>query len=33
MLRVMPSAAQAETSVDAEEPETDARPARARVPG
>ena len=33
MLRVMPSAAQAETSVDAEEPEADARPARARVPG
>jgi hypothetical protein len=33
MLRVMPSAAQAETAVDAEEPEADARPARARVPG
>ena len=31
MLRVMPSAAQAETSDDAEE--ADARPARARVPG
>jgi uncharacterized protein (TIRG00374 family) len=31
MLRVMPSAAQAETSSDAEE--ADARPARARVPG
>jgi uncharacterized protein (TIRG00374 family) len=33
MLRVMPSAAQAETAVDAEEPDADARPARARVPG
>jgi uncharacterized protein (TIRG00374 family) len=33
MLRVMPSAAQAETAVDAEEPEADARPARARVSG
>jgi uncharacterized membrane protein YbhN (UPF0104 family) len=33
MLRVMPSAAQVETVVDAEEPDADARPARARVPG
>jgi len=33
MLRVMPSAAQAETQVDEEEHEADARPARARVPG
>ena len=33
MLRVMPSAAQAETHVDVEEAPPDSRPARARVPG
>jgi hypothetical protein len=33
MLRVMPSAAQAEMSVENDEEPADARPARARVPG
>jgi uncharacterized membrane protein YbhN (UPF0104 family) len=33
MLRVMPSAAQAEMSVDNDEEPADARPQRARVPG